>query len=36
MDNDDFIEFIHSFDDKYLLPASEISRSHSGKMDPLV
>jgi hypothetical protein len=36
MDNDDFIKFIHSFDDKFLLPASEISRSHTGRKDELV
>lgn len=36
MNVDDFIEFIHSFDDKFLQPASEISRSHSGRKDVLV
>ena len=36
MNNDDFIEFIHSFDDEFLMPASEISRSHSGNRDELV
>lgn len=36
MDNDDFIRFIHSFDSRFLLPVSEISRSHTGRMDELV
>ena len=36
MDNDDFERFIHSFDDEYLIPVSEISRSHTGTMDELV
>jgi hypothetical protein len=36
MDIDDFESFIHSFDDEYLIPVSEISRSHTGTMDQLV
>ena len=36
MDNDDFLRFIHSFDDEFLIPVSEISRSHTGRMDELV
>ena len=36
MNNEDFINFIHSFDDDFLMPASEISRSHSGRRDVLV
>jgi hypothetical protein len=36
VNNDDFVKFIHSFDDEFLIPASEISRSHSGKQECLV
>lgn len=36
MDYKDFIDFIHSFDDDFLMPASEISRAHSGKKQVLV
>ena len=36
MDNDDFIKFLKNFDDSFLMPVSEISRSHSGNRDILI